>query len=111
MSRRTSSRGTQKTHQCHLLAAVCDVRGFSTLQSHIDDYIVSGLTLKGRADEIAKENLEFMANTRKRAGKIFREALGGLRSPLKYALKSTGDGFLVALEIMNLEKRNWDRER
>jgi hypothetical protein len=114
MSQRTSATGTQQTRECLLLAAVCDVRGFSTLQNHIDEYIVSGLTLDGRGDEIAKENLNFMASTRKRAGKIFRDSLlrlGQDANQLKYALKSTGDGFLVAVEIMLLEGVNWNRKK
>lgn len=113
MKQPTSIRSPEQSQDCFLLAAVCDVRGFSTLQDHIDEYIESSLTLDGRGDKIAEANREFMASTRKRAWQIFRKSLlslGDDANELRYALKSTGDGFLVAVEIWSLDGKVWDRK-
>lgn len=96
-------------HECLLLAAVCDVRNFSMLQAHIDEHIVSSLTLKEHNQKLGKRKLEYMNDTRERATKIFLKSLTKSMEKgeeLKYAIKSTGDGFLVAVEVWDFDSKD-----
>lgn len=99
----------KKTDQeCLLVAAVCDVRGFSKLQAHIDEFIVSTLTPRTRSSQIGQANLVLMRKTRACAEDIFeqrlRKDLGeDEANDLEYAIKSTGDGYLVAVQLEELK--------
>lgn len=90
--------------ECLLLAAVCDIRGFTRLQARIDDYIVSTLTSDNQSVELANHKRKFARQSRRRAEQVFIEHVAEHVDSDDYAIKSTGDGFLVAVRWVTLKE-------
>lgn len=86
-------------HDCLLIAVVCDIRGFTDLTARVDDYFQSNLVLPNRLKRLVRAYSDFMLKTQLIAAKEILAPFRGSECLKNFALKSTGDGFLVAVEV------------
>lgn len=100
-----------------LIAVVCDIRGFTDLTARVDDYFQSNLVVPQRVGELLTAYSNFMITTQERAAELILQPLKKLKIHRDYAVKSTGDGFLVAVQVasgvhqrMDPDDRDFDPE-
>lgn len=85
-----------------LIAVVCDIRGFTTLTTRMDEYFHSSLLLPSHVGDMLAKYSSFMERTQKLASEMIVKPLKDLGVPTKFAVKSTGDGFLVGVEVAKI---------
>lgn len=84
---------------CLLAALVCDIRGFTDLSSHVNSYAHNVFSLRSKVDALLRDFSILMSETQSRSLAVIREQLDGLVPEPSYAVKGTGDGLLIAVEV------------
>lgn len=86
---------------CLLIAVVCDIRSFTDLTARVSEFCESKLVPPDQGAKLLEDYTKYIEQTR-----TFAEdkILAGIKCPdeLSYAVKSTGDGFLVAVAVEDI---------
>ncbi len=104
-------------HECLFLALVCDIRGFTELSARAYDFIQSDRTPFEAARHLTNDLAKYMEQTRELTKeKIIEPLRRGLKPKtwrkkirLDYAVKSTGDGYLLAIKLDDVQNQRSPR--
>ncbi len=83
----------------YIMALVCDIRGFTDLTARVDEYVQSVLNPEATCKQLVKHYTLYMIETQRLARAKIIDPLLRQYKNLSYAVKSTGDGYLVAIEL------------
>lgn len=84
---------------CLLAALVCDIRGFTDLSSHVHSYAHNVFAHRARIQELLADFGRLMADTQHRSLAIIQDELKAINPQPTFAVKGTGDGLLIAVEV------------
>lgn len=93
--------GHQKLNPCLLAAVVCDIRGFTELTGRVNSFASSLLHGKEKVDRLLQRYTRYVEMSQKETKRILLRDL----DDQKYAVKGTGDGLLIALEL----ESDWEK--